>query len=171
MPRLKVCDPNAASRIHANDTYRIVRALEIYETTGKPMSDTQQQHQFKPQRLQTVKIGLHMEREDLYRRIDQRVDIMLDQGLLQEVKSLLAAGYSPDLKPMNSLGYRHMAAFLNNAVDWDEAVRTLKRDTRHYAKRQMTWFKADPDIVWLGPDGLTEAVSMIMAFKAAIRGR
>ena len=80
--RLKACDPAAAARIHVNDTYRIVRALEIYETTGRPMSDSQQQHQFKPQRLQTVKIGLHMEREDLYQRIDRRVDIMLEQGLL-----------------------------------------------------------------------------------------
>ena len=164
--RLKAIDPAAADRIHANDTYRIVRALEIYETTGRPMSDTQQQHRFEPQRLRTIKIGLHMDRESLYQRIDQRVDIMLDQGLLAEVKGFLEKGYSSELKSMKSLGYRHMAAFLNNEVDWDEAVRTLKRDHRHYAKRQMTWFRADPEVAWLEPDNLEEAASMVAAFKA-----
>ena len=164
--RLKTCDPAAAARIHGNDTYRIVRALEIFETTGKPMSDTQQQHQFKPQRLQTVKLGLHMEREDLYQRIDKRVDIMLDQGLFEEVKRLVEAGYSLELKSMKSLGYRHMAAFLNKELDWDETVRILKRDTRHYAKRQMTWFKADPEIVWLELESIDEATSMVKAFIA-----
>ncbi|MEN8243385.1 MAG: tRNA (adenosine(37)-N6)-dimethylallyltransferase MiaA [Thermodesulfobacteriota bacterium] len=164
--RLKAVDPAAAGRIHTNDTYRIVRALEIFETTGRPISDTQEQHRFEPQRLQTVKIGLHMDREALYQRIDQRVDIMLDQGLLAEVKGLLEKEYSPDLKSMKSLGYRHMAAFLKNEVDWEETVRTLKRDTRRYAKRQMTWFKADPEIVWMGPDELEGAAAMIAAFKA-----
>lgn len=162
--RLRACDPAAAARIHVNDIYRIVRALEIYETTGRPMSTSQQQHQFKPQRLQTVKIGLHMEREDLYQRIDKRVDIMLDQGLLKEVKNLVEAGYSLELKSMKSLGYRHMAAFLNKEADWEETVRTLKRDTRHYAKRQMTWFKADPEIVWIGLDAIDEATSRVKAF-------
>ena len=164
--RLKVVDPAAAGRIHANDTYRIVRALEIFEATGRPMSDTQAQHRFEPQRLQTVKIGLRMDREALYQRIDQRVDIMLDQGLLAEVKGLLEKKYSPDLKAMKSLGYRHMVLFLKNEVDWEEAVRTLKRDTRRYAKRQMTWFKADPEIVWMGLDDLEEAASMVAVFKA-----
>jgi tRNA dimethylallyltransferase len=164
--RLQACDPAAAARIHVNDTYRIVRALEIYETTGRPMSDSQQQHQFKPQRLQTVKIGLQMERESLYQRIDKRVDIMLDQGLLKEVKSLVEAGYSLELKSMKSLGYRHMAAYLNKEVDWEETVRTLKRDTRHYAKRQMTWFKADPEIVWIGLEAMDEATSRVKEFIA-----
>lgn len=164
--RLKAIDPAAAGRIHANDIYRVVRALEIFETTGRPMSDTQEQHRFEPQRLQTVKIGLHMDREALYRRIDQRVDIMLDQGILAEVKGLFEKEYSPDLKPMKSLGYRHMAVFLKNEVDWDEAVRTLKRDTRRYAKRQMTWFKADPEIVWMGPHEMEAAAAMIAVVKA-----
>jgi len=166
--RLKAVDPAAAGRIHVNDTYRIVRALEIYESTGRPMSDTQEQHGFTPRRLETIKIGLTMEREALYQRIDKRVDIMLDQGLLKEVQSLIDAGYSQDLKSMQSLGYRHMAAFLNNTVDWEEAVRTLKRDHRRYAKRQMTWFRADPEIVWLGPGELEEAMGLVEAFKTKI---
>jgi tRNA dimethylallyltransferase len=159
--RLKSVDPAAADRIHANDTYRIVRALEIYESTGWPMSATQERHGFEPRRLRTVKIGLTMEREALYQRINQRVDIMLDQGLLREVQSLMDAGYSQDLKSMQSLGYRHMIAFLNNEVEWEEAVRTLKRDHRRYAKRQMTWFRADPEVVWLEPGDIEKAVSCI----------
>ncbi len=162
--RLQKCDPVAAGRIHANDTYRIVRALEIFETTRKPMSASQQSHRFKARRIRTLKIGLQMERADLYRRIDKRVDIMIDQGLLREVKALLGAGYSPDLKPMKSLGYRHMAAYIDNAVDWDEAVRTLKRDTRHYAKRQMTWFKADPEIIWVAPDQIRNVEAYVKEF-------
>lgn len=164
--RLKAVDPAAADRIHVNDTYRIVRALEIYETTGRPMSVTQEQHRFEPERLRTIKIGLHMKRDALYRRIDRRVDVMLDQGLLAEVQGLLDAGYPPHLKSMKSLGYRHMTAFLNNETDWDEAVRTLKRDTRRYAKRQMTWFKADPEMVWLGPDDIDAAERGIRDFLA-----
>ena len=162
--RLKAIDPVAAGRIHVNDTYRIVRALEIYETTGRPMSATQEQHGFEPRRLKTVKIGLHMERETLYQRIDKRVDIMLDQGLREEVQQLLKAGYSTELKAMQSLGYRHMAAFLNHEIDWDEAVRTLKRDHRRYAKRQMTWFRADPEIVWLGPADIAAAALLVEKF-------
>jgi len=162
--RLKAVDPAAAHRIHANDTYRIVRALEIYESTGRPMSATQERHGFESRRLKTVKIGLYMEREALYQRIDKRVDVMLDQGLLREVQSLMDAGYAQDLKSMQSLGYRHMIAFLNNTLDWEEAVRTLKRDHRRYAKRQMTWFRADPEIVWLGPGDIEKAVSCIGAF-------
>jgi tRNA dimethylallyltransferase len=162
--RLEKVDPFAAARIHANDTYRIVRALEIYESTGRTLSVSQQQHQFRPQRLQTVKIGLAMDREALYRRIDKRVDLMLDQGLLKEVQGLIEAGYAMALKSMQSLGYRHMGAFLNNGVDWEEAVRTLKRDTRHYAKRQMTWFRADPEIVWMGPQDIEKAVACIADF-------
>ncbi|MEN8245663.1 MAG: tRNA dimethylallyltransferase [Thermodesulfobacteriota bacterium] len=77
-----------------------------------------------------------------------------------EVENLIEAGYSPDLKSMKSLGYRHMTAYLNGELNWDEALRTLKRDTRHYAKRQMTWIKADPEIVWLAPDWIDEAVTM-----------
>jgi tRNA dimethylallyltransferase len=162
--RLKLVDPGAADRIHANDTYRIVRALEIYESTGRRISDTQERHGFEFRRLKTLKIGLHMEREALYQRIDKRVDIMLEKGFLREVQRLMDAGYSPDLKSMQSLGYRHMIAFLNHTVDWEEAVRTLKRDHRRYAKRQMTWYRADPEIVWLEPGDMEVAASLVDTF-------
>lgn len=155
--RLTTCDSEAAERIHPNDTFRIIRALEVFETTGCTISKHQQSHHFGEKRYRALKIGLTMDRDRLYDRINRRVDIMIAQGLLDEVRSLVAMGYHPDLKPMKSLGYRHMAEYLNGEKDWEEAVRTLKRDTRRYAKRQMTWFRADNTIEWFEPDA-TEAV-------------
>jgi tRNA dimethylallyltransferase len=149
--RLNHIDPETAGKLHVNDTYRIIRALEIYEITGTPISTYHQRHQFHARRLETLSFGLQMDRERLYERIDARVDGMIHAGLLDEVKGLLASGYSAELKSMQSIGYRHMVEFLEGRMDWEETVRTLKRDTRRYAKRQMTWFKADPDIIWISP--------------------
>ncbi len=150
--QLTAVDPDSAARIHPNDLFRIIRALETYEITGKPMSWHQRSHQFQIQRFDTLKLGLTLPRADLYARIDQRVDAMLSAGLLEEVRALLAAGYDGQLKSMQSIGYRHMVDFLADAVDWEETVRLLKRDTRRYAKRQMTWFGADDQVCWMTPD-------------------
>lgn len=149
--RLKQVDPVSARKVHVNDTYRVIRALEVYETAGIPISEYQQRHRFQERRLTTLKLGLHMERDRLYDRIDQRVDMMVRAGLLDEVRGLRESGYSGVLKSMQSIGYRHMCDFLDGHLDWPEAIRTLKRDTRRYAKRQMTWFKADREIVWIDP--------------------
>ncbi len=149
--RLKQVDPVAARKLHVNDTYRIIRALEVYETAGVPISVYQQRHRFQESRLTTLKFGLHMERDRLYERIDQRVDMMIQAGLLDEVRRLREAGYSGALKSMQSIGYRHMGDFLEGRMDWPETIRTLKRDTRRYAKRQITWFKTDREIVWVDP--------------------
>jgi len=89
-----------------------------------------------------------MDRKKLYSKIDSRVDHMIEMGFLQEVRRLLDMGYSGELKPMQSLGYKHMVRFLNKEIGWDEAVKEMKRDTRHYAKRQWVWFKADPEVNW-----------------------
>lgn len=159
--RLKSCDPEAGARIHPNDAYRIIRALETFAATGKTLSEFQNQHRFAQARFDALKIGLFMERERLYERIDRRVDLMIQEGLLDEVKGLLERGYSPELKAMQSLGYRHMADYLQGAIDWEEALRTLKRDTRRYAKRQLTWFRADPEICRMGPDAVEEASGLI----------
>jgi tRNA dimethylallyltransferase len=147
--RLRRCDPEAAGRIHPNDTYRIIRALEIFESTGKKLSNIQKKHGFTDEPFRTLKIGLHMEREELYARIDHRVDEMMEAGLLDEVKRLLDRGYGPELKSMQSIGYRHMAEMIEGRISLEEAMRTMKRDTRRYAKRQMTWFGADPEIKWV----------------------
>jgi len=150
--RLAESDPVAAGRIHPNDTYRIIRALELTEATGKTISKLQGKHRFADKRYKVLKIGLQMEREALYDRINQRVDVMIEKGLVNEVRGLLERGYSQDLKSMQSIGYRHMVDFIKGRVLLDETIRTLKRDTRRYAKRQMTWFNADPEIVWTKPD-------------------
>jgi tRNA dimethylallyltransferase len=146
--RLKKVDSQTASHLHPNDLFRMIRALEVFDSTGVPISFYREQHRFGERPYLTLKIGLEMNRDMLFRRIDERVDQMLEKGLLQEVERLMEMGYGPELKPMQSLGYKQMVQFLLKETGWDEAVRQMKRDTRHYAKRQWTWFKADPEVRW-----------------------
>lgn len=162
--RLAESDPDSAERIHPNDTYRIIRALELAKATGKTISKHHGEHRFADKRYTVLKIGLQMEREALYDRINQRVDVMIEKGLVDEVSSLLERGYSQDLKSMQSIGYRHMVDFIKGCVSLDETTRTLKRDTRRYAKRQMTWFNADPEIVWTEPDKAEEIMLQVKGF-------
>jgi len=162
--RLKKIDPAAASRIHPNDSYRIMRALETIESSGKPISKHHQNHGFADDPFAALKIGLQMDRQNLYARIDNRVELMIEAGLVEEVKKLLAMGYSAELKSMQSIGYRHVVEFLEEKLPWDECVRTLKRDTRRFAKRQFTWFGADPQIKWYEPDQLNEIVKLAEGF-------
>ena len=162
--RLAQCDPEAAARIHSNDTYRVIRALEIYEVSGKPMSEYQKAHGFADSPYEVLKIGLLIPRTQLYERIDHRVDTMIDNGLLDEVKKLLDMGFSEDLRPMQSIGYRHMMDYLKGRIPWDETIRIFKRDTRRYAKRQLTWFKKDPEIYWFDPKSHTSIIEMADKF-------
>lgn len=162
--RLAQSDPRAADRIHPNDALRITRALEVLETTGNSISYHQQTHGFKEPLVDTLRIGLTLPREQLYDRINQRVDMMLAAGLQEEVRGLLDQGYDPQLKSMQSLGYRHMTAFLQDAVGWDETVVALKRDHRRYAKRQLTWFAADSSVHWLQPDEIDAAIELTARF-------
>ena len=162
--RLRMVDPEAAERIHPNDTYRIIRALEVHQATGQPISRHQKNHGFEDMGYRTLSIGLTLDRTILYDRIDKRVDLMLASGFLEEVRGLLDQGYSSTLKSMRSLGYRHVADYLEGRVTWDETVRLFKRDTRHYAKRQFTWFKADPDVEWMEPDQTDEMRGKIDSF-------
>ncbi len=162
--QLKICDPVAAKKIHPNDSFRVIRALEFFQTTGQPISNKQMAHDFKASRYQSLTIGLFMDRKQLYERINQRVDSMIRQGLLSEVNSLIEQGYSLDLNPMQSIGYRHMGMFLKQEVDFEEAVRLLKRDTRRYAKRQFTWFNREKDLLWLEPAQTEKAFELIEKF-------
>ena len=164
--KLNDCDPVAAVDIHINDRFRIIRALETYETTGRPISEHQHEHRFAKPRFSAFKLGLTMPREILYARIDRRVDQMVAEGLLEEVRGLLGRGYGADLKSMQSIGYRHMADYLQERVDWEETLRRLKRDTRRYAKRQFTWFRADPDITWVAPEDLASVQPALESFLA-----
>jgi tRNA dimethylallyltransferase len=146
--RLKRIDPKTASSLHPRDLYRTKRALEVFDSTGIPISFFREQHRFGERPYQTLKIGLEMDRLALYHRIEGRVDQMMERGFLQEVRGLMEMGYDAELKPMQSLGYKQMVQFLLLEIGWTEAVRRMKRDTRHYAKRQWTWFKNDPEIHW-----------------------
>jgi tRNA dimethylallyltransferase len=141
-------DPQAALTIHPNDMVRIIRALEVIETTGQSITVHHQAHQFADHPYQLFKIMLNEDRKQLYNRIEHRVDQMIHDGLLDEVKSLIHKGYHCQLNAMQSIGYKHMCAFLNDQMDWNETIRLMKRDTRRYAKRQFTWFRADKSFIW-----------------------
>lgn len=149
LEKLRQVDPEIAGRIHPNNLVRIIRALEVFRLTGIPLSRYQQEHGFSGQRYRSLQIGIRVERPLLYNRIEERVNRMMQQGLLQEVQQLLKAGYSPETKAMRAIGYKEMTAHLAGDYSLDEAMRLIKRDTRHYAKRQLTWFNADKDILWL----------------------
>jgi tRNA dimethylallyltransferase len=127
---------------------RIIRALEVQQITGIPLSRHQQEHAFAVKRYESLQIGISVERPRLYRRIEERVDKMLAQGLLDEVRGLLSSGFGRELKAMCSIGYKESVAHLNGEITLEEAVNLIKRNTRRYAKRQSTWFNADPDILW-----------------------
>jgi tRNA dimethylallyltransferase len=153
--RLAVVDPDTAKRLHPNDRRRVIRALEIYHTTGQPLSQhLDAQKQLEP-RHQAVKFGLARNRPRLYQRIDARVDQMIEAGLLDEVKNLLEQGLAEGATAMQALGYKELVGYLRGEYDLAEAIRLLKRDTRRYAKRQLTWFRRDEEIIWLDLDKLT----------------
>jgi tRNA dimethylallyltransferase len=160
-------DPEAARSIHPNDTYRITRALEVVLTTGQPLSALQAAHGFGASHFRYLKIGLLMERELLYERINRRVDAMMAAGFEREVQSLLDRGFTASLKSMQSIGYRHLVDYLEGRLTRETAVATMKRDTRRYAKRQMTWFMRDPEIHWIRPDDIEAMSDRISRFMAA----
>ena len=156
--RLKQADPAVTSWIHPNDRQRIIRALEVFEATGKKMSQWQQEHGFKESPFETLKIGLNRDRAELYDLIDRRCDKMIADGLVNEVKGLLDKGYSLDLKALQSVGYRHVGLYLSGSKSLEEAVQLMKRDTRHLAKRQLTWFRSDKEIRWFHPEKERERI-------------
>ncbi|HEX3015563.1 MAG TPA: tRNA (adenosine(37)-N6)-dimethylallyltransferase MiaA [Desulfobacteria bacterium] len=149
--RLAAVDPESARRIHINDLNRIVRALEVYKLTGRPFSVYRNLPEAaapadNPYNL--TFIGLTGPRPELYARIERRVDLMLAKGLVNEVKVLLAAGYHPSVQALQAIGYRHVVQYLRGLLTKPEMTRLLKRDTRHFAKRQLTWFRRDRRIIW-----------------------
>lgn len=146
--KLRDIDPEAAGKIGPTNTHRIIRALEIFYMTGSPISQHHREHAFPEKPYHVLKIGLHSERETLYKNIDDRVDSMLRAGLADEVKRILEMGYSPYLKGMQGIGYSHICKYIKGEYSLKDAITLIKRDTRHYAKRQMTWFRRDNEIIW-----------------------
>jgi tRNA dimethylallyltransferase len=149
LERLRLVDPQLAATIHPNNLVRIIRGLEVYHLTGVPLSRYQHEHGFATERYRSLAIGIRVERRELYERIERRVDRMLATGLLDEVRALLEAGFGPELKAMRSIGYRESCEFLAGSSSLEETTALIKRNTRRYAKRQLTWFNADPEIIWL----------------------
>lgn len=147
--QLAQVDPDLAARLHPRDEVKIIRGLETYHVTGRRLSDLHREHAFAEKPFSTFQIGLTRDRQELYRRIDARVDEQLAHGLVEETRRLLAQGYDRRLGSMKGLGYRQIAGYLAGDSSYEEAVRLLKRDTRHFAKRQFTWFRKEPEIVWV----------------------
>ena len=166
--RLQTCDPESADRIHPNNLVRVIRALEVYELTGTPMSELQQEWHPEKQRYPFIAFGLTMPRALLYRRIEQRVDVMLANGLIAEVESLLAARYARDSVALQSFGYRELIAYLEGDCTYLEAISQLKQNTRRFSKRQLTWFRKDTRIEWLDRESISDSVGVIFRFLVDI---
>lgn len=143
--KLESVDPQSAERINKNDKKRLIRALEVYELTGLPISRLQKKNKNKSLRL----ICINLDREKLYKKINERVDRMLREGLIDEVKSLLKKGYDENLPAMQALGYKEVISYLNNKLSHDEMVELIKRRTRNFARRQLTWFRRFENVQWV----------------------
>lgn len=147
--RLKKIDPISAETIHANNVKRVIRALEFYKLTGKPISLHNEEERRKTSPYNHAYFVLTDKRERLYERIDRRVDIMVQNGLLEEVKKLKEIGYHQGMVSMQGLGYKEILNYLDGVYSLEEAIYILKRETRHFAKRQLTWFRRERDVIWL----------------------
>jgi len=147
--RLSEVDPALAATLKPRDRNKIVRALEVAMRTGVPLSEWHRRHRFQERPFPSIMVGLTMDRAALYRRINARVLREIEDGLVEETRGLLARGYEETLGSMKALGYRQMVGYVKGRYGWEEAVRRLQRDTRHFAKRQLTWFRSDPAVHWL----------------------
>lgn len=147
--KLREIDPVSADTIHANNVKRVIRALEFFHQTGKKISEHNEEERQKDSPYSFIYFVLNDERSHLYERINLRVDLMVKDGLLEEVKSLKEKGYTKDMVSMQGLGYKEILDYLDGEISFDEAIYRIKRDTRHFAKRQITWFKRERDVTWI----------------------
>ena len=145
-------DPRSAQDIHANNVKRVIRALEFYHETGQKISEHNEKERQKTSPYNFAYFVLNDDRSRLYQRTDQRIDIMLEEGLVEEVKRLKVKGYTRDMVSMQGLGYKEILDYLAGEISLEEAVYRIKRDTRHFAKRQITWFKRERDVIWLSKE-------------------
>lgn len=155
--RLAQADPQTAERLHPNDVVRIVRALEVFLRTGQPISVFQYRDRAVRPERPAHRLGLTLPRPELYARIERRIEEMISAGLEAETRSLLARGYATSLTPLRSLGYKEMIAYLQGDTDLTRTIQDIKQNTRRFAKRQQTWFRADPQILWLDVSALSSA--------------
>jgi tRNA dimethylallyltransferase len=165
--RLKAVDPDYAMRISFRDRIRIVRAMEIYCLEGRPFTELEKEHGFRQAAYDICAIGLTAPRDELYRRIDKRVLDMLASGLVDEVQSILARGYARDIKPLTSIGYREVVRYLSHSIGYEDMVKDIQKNTRHYAKRQFTWFSKEKGIEWFElPHDLSRIFGKVSGFIA-----
>lgn len=168
---LKEVDPVSADIIHPNNVKRVIRALEFYQETGEPISKHNETQRQKESQFESVYFVLHMPRELLYQRINERIDQMLENGLVQEVAALKEMGIRREMTSMQGIGYKEVLDYLDGELSYEDMVYLLKRDTRHFAKRQLTWFRREKDVIWLDktmyPDsmGLTKELLRISKEK------
>ena len=154
--QLQHVDPESAARLHPNDTVRLIRALEVFQLSGTPMSQWQREHGFQERPFETLMIGLAVKRETLYQRIEQRCRAMLEEGLVAELQRIWTLGYSPELPVLQTIGYAQMGRLLGGQYERAEALEHMTKETRRLAKRQMTWFRAEPDMCWFASPQVTE---------------
>lgn len=150
--RLQAIDPEYAQKVRSRDRVRIIRALEVHAATGLPISEHFRRTESPVRGRNVLRLGLRLERDALYRRIDDRVEQMFERGLVEEVRGLLERGVAENAPPFRALGYSHVLRLLRGEVSREEALASTKADTRHYAKRQTTWFRKMDDVAWFSPD-------------------
>lgn len=160
--KLKEVDPISAEEIHPNNLKRVIRALEYYKETGETISWHNEKERLRESPYHLLYFVITDDREKLYKRIDDRVDFMLADGLVEEVSYLAAMGLTRDMVSMQGLGYKEVLDYFDGKTDYDEMVRILKRDTRHYAKRQLTWFRREKDTVWINREDYDDDVFRIL---------
>lgn len=150
--KLRKVDPPSADRIHPNNIKRVIRAIEYYQETGEPISKHNEEQHQKESPYQFLYIVLDDKREKLYERIDKRVDLMVEQGLVSEMNTLIDKGYTKDLVSMQGIGYKELFPFFEGTKSLEKAIEQIKLDTRHFAKRQLTWFRREQDVTWLSKE-------------------
>ncbi|MDD6304306.1 MAG: tRNA (adenosine(37)-N6)-dimethylallyltransferase MiaA [Lachnospiraceae bacterium] len=166
--RLKEVDPESAEAIHPNNRKRVIRALEFYQETGGKISEHNAKEQMRTSPYNFAYFVLNDERSHLYKRIDARVDKMIEDGLEAEVRRLKEMGCTKDMVAMQGIGYKEMLAYLDGDYSLEEAVYIIKRETRHFAKRQITWFKRERDVIWLNKNEFDYKNEAILAYMIKI---
>lgn len=161
---LVALDPICAKQIHPNNLKRVIRAIEICRLSGRPVSELHVEHGFGAEDFEVLRVALTKERDELYRSIDDRVDRMLSSGLLEETRTLIEMGYSTELKSMQALGYKEMCRYLSGGSTLDEATSMLKKNTRNYAKRQITWFGNEDGYKWFNAGGKADIMREVRSF-------
>jgi tRNA dimethylallyltransferase len=169
--KLREIDPESAETIHKNNVKRVIRAIEFYKENGYPISKHNEEQRRKASPYNFAYFVLNHDRNVLYERIEKRIDIMVKQGLVDEVKSLLEYGCTPDMVSMQGLGYKEIVPYINGDYTLEEALYILKRDTRHFAKRQLTWFRREKDVIWVDKNTLKSTEGQLKFMKEELYKR